>query len=85
MWKWLQSFRSKRSDPASRRPFDEFGDLGLSTQAKADIDRLRETKGWGVQPSRAPAGTDRHSFGSTNSGMSANVVRPLARQWQGTQ
>lgn len=82
MWKWFQSFRSKRSEPASRGAFDEFGDQGLSAQAKADIDRLREAKGWGVC---ASAGTDRHSFGSTNSGMSSNVVRPLARQWQGTQ
>ena len=82
MWKWLQSLRSKRPAPASNGAFDEFGDLGLSTQAKADIDRLREAKGWGVC---ASAGTDRRSFGSTTSGMSSNVVRPLARQWHGTQ
>lgn len=79
MWKWLQLFRSKRSEPASGGAFDEFGDLGLSPQAKADIDRLREAKGWGV---RAPGGTDRQSFGSTSSGMSSNVIRPLARQWK---
>lgn len=82
MWKWLQSFRSTRPEPASHGAFDEFGDLGLSDQAKADIDRLREAKGWGVC---ASAWTAQHSFGSTNSGMSSNVVRPLARQWQGPQ
>lgn len=82
MWKWLQSFRSKRSEPVSGGAFDEFGDQGLSTRAKAEIDRLREAKGWGVC---APAGSDRHSFGSTSSGMSSNVIRPLARQWKGRQ
>lgn len=51
MWSWLRGLlnrrRSRAVHPLDSQPPGEFGD-GLSEAARAEIDRLREDRGWGV-------------------------------------
>ena len=54
MWTWLKGLFRKPTKTVEQKSFDEFGDHGLSDQARADIDRLRESKGWGVRPTKKP-------------------------------
>ncbi len=65
MWAFLKGLLTPRSIPADRRPLDELGDAGLSDDAKAEIDRLRQARGWGV----------------SRTGMTNCHLRPVARQW----
>jgi len=52
MWSWLLDLlngrRSRAEKPLDSQPPGEFGD-GLSEAARAEIDRLREDRGWGVR------------------------------------
>lgn len=52
MWNWLKGLFVKPPKQVERKPLDEFGDQGLSETARSDIDRLRESKGWGVRPAK---------------------------------
>lgn len=56
MWSWLRGLLNRRRSRADHRldtqPPGEFGDEGLSEAARAEIDRLREERGWGVRPAR---------------------------------
>lgn len=57
MWSWLLDLlngrRTRAEKPLDSQPPGEFGD-GLSEAARAEIDRLREDRGWGVRSASNP-------------------------------